>query len=120
MNGECGNAQNGSIDFDKLMHIRIMATSENDSASNTQIPIKPSVPQASSISLDIHHGVVTLAGRRFGLQFEAGAVGVRRYHVKTVPDIVPRQKQRRQTKQHKTVTEQSILQRREGGIRIPR
>ena len=98
MNGECGNAQNGSIDFDKLMHIRIMATSENDSASNTQIPIKPSVPQASSISLHIHHGVVTLAGRRFGLQFEAGAVGVRRYHVKAVAHIVPRQKRPRQTK----------------------
>ncbi|BAT94540.1 hypothetical protein VIGAN_08115200 [Vigna angularis var. angularis] len=91
MNGECGNAQNGSIDFDKLMHKRIISISENDPPSNTQIPIKPSVPQPSSISLNVHHRIVTLARSRFGLQFQAGAVRVRRNHVKSIAHIVPSQ-----------------------------
>ncbi|WVY97107.1 hypothetical protein V8G54_029258 [Vigna mungo] len=91
MNGECGNTQYGSIDFDKLMHERIRPISENDPPSNTQIPIKPSVPQPSSISLNIHHRIVALARRRFGLQFQAGAVRVRRNHVKSIAHIVPSQ-----------------------------
>jgi len=105
MNGECGNAQNGSIDFDKLMHKRIKAISENDPASNTQIPIKPSVPQPSSISLHIHHRIVTLARRRFGLQFQAGAVRVCRNHVKTIAHIVPSQNDAVKEKRKRTTTQ---------------
>lgn len=57
MNGECGYAENGSVNFDQLMKIRIIATSENDPPCNTQISIEPGMPQASSIGLHIEHQI---------------------------------------------------------------
>ena len=60
---------------------------ENDPSCNTQIPIKPSVPQAT-IGLHIEHEVGALGRRRSGLQFEAGAIGMRRNRVEAIPELV--------------------------------
>ena len=89
MYGQCGHTYQWSGDLDQLMLEGTICSLEDDSPSQSQIPVKPSMPQPTPVGLHIDHLVARFEGGRPGLELEAWTISVGSDYIEPVPEAVP-------------------------------